>query len=172
VPTGKLLDILTYPDDRLTQECRPVESSEIESIQGLIDDMIYTMYYHGGVGLAAPQVGSNIRVFVIDRKPINGDQVSDPWVFINPEIVWESDDTVERREGCLSFPRVFCDIERPQWVKVKALDRNGEEFEMDASRSNLFSLALQHENDHLNGRLMRELAPKLDQKAIDKYFAR
>lgn len=166
--TGSRIEVLTYPDDRLTTVCRAVEQSEIESLQPLIEDMFYTMFYMGGVGLAAPQVGANLRLFIIDQAYINGNRRADPWVFINPEIVSESDEQVYRKEGCLSFPGTFMEIQRPQWVTLKALDRHGNEFSMDGAQNDLFSLAMQHELDHLNGVVMLDRADGKKQKGWRK----
>jgi peptide deformylase len=108
---GERLNILVYPAQTLLEPCESVGIYELPGLQGFIDAMIYTMFHSGGVGLAAPQVGKNIRIFVIDQAPINGNEADDPWVF-----------------------------------------------------------AVQHENDHLNGRLMNALASKKDARKIEKIF--
>lgn len=168
---ARALEILEYPDDRLTAVCEPVDPGQLPELQGFIDDLIYTMFSSGGVGLAAPQVGNLVRVFTIDRRPINGDAVSDPWVFVNPRVEVLGDKLERRREGCLSFPGVFIYARRPRWVRVTALDRQGDEFTMDTTGADLLSLAVQHENDHLDGRLMSEHADNRGTKAIREWAA-
>jgi len=164
------LEILEYPDPRLTAPCVPVGVAQLETMQGFIDDLIYTMFFSGGVGLAAPQVGNNVRIFTIDQKPINGSQ-GDPWVFVNPKVEVLGEDIERRREGCLSFPGVFIFAKRPKWVRVTALDRHGVEFTMDTTGTDLLSLAVQHENDHLDGVLMSEYADKRGLKSIKAWAA-
>jgi len=168
---AQALEILEYPDDRLTTVCEPVELGQLPELQGFIDDLIYTMYFSGGVGLASPQVGRLLRIFTIDQRPINGDGGADPWVFVNPKIEILGGKLERRREGCLSFPGVFIWAKRPRWVKVTAHDRHGEEFTMDCTGSDLFSLAVQHENDHLDGVLMSEYADKRGSRAIRDWAA-
>ena len=163
------LPILEYPDPVLTHVCEDVEPSHLGAMQPFIDDLIYTMFASGGVGLAAPQVGRNIRMFVIDQKPINGDELADPWVFVNPKIEDLDGGIERRREGCLSFPGVFIYARRRKWVRVTALDRYGEEFTMDCTGSHLLSLCVQHENDHLDGKVMSEHADKKGARAIEKW---
>lgn len=166
---AQALDILEYPDPRLTTVCEPVDPEQLPELQGFIDDLIYTMYFSGGVGLAAPQVGNLVRIFTVDQRPINGDEKADPWVFVNPQIEVLGDDVERRREGCLSFPGVFIYAKRPRWVRVTALDRHGESFTMDATGSDLLSLAVQHENDHLDGKLMSDYADRRGMRAIREW---
>lgn len=168
---AQALDILEYPDERLTTVCEPVDLAQLPELQGFIDDLVYTMYFSGGVGLAAPQVGRLLRIFTIDKRPINGDAGADPWVFVNPTIEILGGKKERRREGCLSFPGVFIWASRPKWVKITALDRHGEEFSMDCSGSDLLSLAVQHENDHLDGVLMSRYADRRGAKAIKAWAA-
>jgi peptide deformylase len=166
---ARSLEILEYPDERLTRACEPVDLAHLAAMQPFIDDLIYTMFLSGGVGLAAPQVGHLIRVFVVDRRPINGNELDDPWVFVNPTVEVLDGDLVRRREGCLSFPGVFVHARRPRWVRVTAFDRHGEEFTMDTTGSDLLSLCVQHENDHLDGSLMSEHADKKGVRSIAKW---
>jgi len=168
---GKLLPILEYPNATLMRPSVPVDMGSLDQFQELIEDMIYTMYYHEGVGLAAPQVGQRYRIFIIDQRPINGNQKTDPWVFINPKIEPVNDNRVLRPEGCLSFPGLLAEVARAEFVKVTALNRKGEEFTMDASHHHLFSVALQHEYDHLEGTLLSDLAKGKDRLAIKKWAA-
>lgn len=162
---------MEYPDARLTTPCDPVDLGELDALQGFIDDLIYTMFSSGGVGLAAPQVGRNLRIFTIDQQPVNGRGDVDPWVFVNPEVEVLGDEVRRRKEGCLSFPGVFIHANRPKWVKVSAFDRHGEKFTLDATGADLLSLAVQHENDHLDGILMSRYADRRGAKAIKNWAA-
>ena len=141
--------ILTYPDKRLREPGQEVEQFD-EALDALIDDMAETMYAAPGVGLAAPQIGVSKRLFIIDVAT-DEDEPSDLRVFINPEIVAAEGDTTFN-EGCLSFPGVREDIDRAERVTVRALDKDGKPFELEAD--GLLAIAIQHENDHLDGKLM------------------
>ena len=143
-----VLPIIEYPDKRLREKARPVEAVTPE-IQKLVDDMAETMYAAPGVGLAANQVGVTLRVFVIDTA--GDDEPSQLRVFINPEILEKRGELVWQ-EGCLSFPGISESVERAAWVRVRALDREGKPFELEAEE--LLAIAIQHENDHLDGALM------------------
>jgi peptide deformylase len=140
--------ILHYPDPRLRRKALPVEHITPE-IHQLIDDMAETMYAAPGVGLAAPQIGESHRIFLVDIA--SEDEPSNLLVFINPEIVDCSGEQAGQ-EGCLSFPSVTEEIKRKAKVTVRALDRQGKPFELQAE--GLLSVAIQHENDHLDGVLM------------------
>lgn len=141
--------ILHYPDKRLRNPGKPVEAFDDE-LKTLIDDMAETMYAAPGVGLAAPQIGVEKRLFIVDVAT-SDDEPSDLRVFINPEIL-ERVGTVCFEEGCLSFPGVHEEVERAERVRVRAQNAQGEPFELEAD--GLLSIAIQHENDHLNGELM------------------
>ncbi|MEM9863545.1 MAG: peptide deformylase, partial [Myxococcota bacterium] len=136
--------ILHYPDKRLRVPGEPVEDFGPE-FQTLIDDMAETMYAAPGVGLAAPQIGVSLKVFIVDTAT-GEDEPSDLRVFANPEFL-EKNGTVFFDEGCLSFPGAREELERAETVRVRAQDRHGETFEVEAE--GLLAIALQHENDHL-----------------------
>lgn len=119
-----------------------------QKIKVLVEDMLDTMYSQNGVGLAAPQIGENYRVFVIDVS--TGNEPLNPIVFINPKIIKKSGACVSH-EGCLSFPEAFTDVRRYANVMVKALDRNGRSFVLEAKDGTLLARAIQHEFDHLDG---------------------
>jgi peptide deformylase len=140
--------ILHYPDPRLRNKARKVEAVT-PAIETLIEDMAETMYAAPGVGLAATQIGEAVSIFLVDIA--SEDQPSDLKVFINPEIV-ERQGTQTWEEGCLSFPGVSEEIKRAEHVKVRALDRAGRPFELEAE--GLLAVAIQHELDHLEGVLM------------------
>ncbi|MCZ7682400.1 MAG: peptide deformylase [Sandaracinaceae bacterium] len=141
--------ILHYPDKRLRNPGRPVTEFGPE-LERLVEDMAETMYAAPGVGLAATQIGEPMRLFIIDVA-VGEDEPSDLKVFVNPEIV-ERTGTQSWEEGCLSFPGVHEEIERAERVRVRAQDAKGEVFELEAD--GLLAVAIQHENDHLDGKLM------------------
>lgn len=161
-----LLPILKYPDPRLREVAKPVETVD-DSIRKLVQDMAETMYDAPGVGLAATQVGVALRIFVIDIA--GEDEPSDLKVFINPELL---DLTGQQnwQEGCLSFPGVSEEIKRAERVRVRALNERGEVFELEAD--GLMAVALQHENDHLNGVLMVDKFNAIKRRMIGKKVAR
>jgi len=141
-----LLPILTYPDPRLTKVARPV--AEVDArIRRLVDDMLETMYDAQGVGLAATQVDVHERVVVIDAS----DARNEPLVLINPELVARSEALLLGEEGCLSVPTTYDRVSRHARVTVRALDRDGRPFEREAE--GLLSVCIQHEMDHLMGRV-------------------
>jgi peptide deformylase len=141
--------ILQYPDKRLRNPGEPVREFG-DALHTLIDDMAETMYAAPGVGLAAPQIGESVRLFIIDVAT-GEDEPSDLRIFVNPEIVERHGDVVWE-EGCLSFPGVHEEIARAERVKVRAQDRDGNAFELETD--GLLAIAIQHENDHLDGKLM------------------
>jgi peptide deformylase len=141
-------EILVYPDPRLRDVAEPVVQVD-DAIRRLIEDMAETMYAAPGVGLAANQIGELKRIFVIDIA--DEDEPSDLKVFINPEIL-EVRGAQTYQEGCLSFPGGSEEIKRAEHVRVRALDASGQAFELEAE--GLLAVAIQHENDHLNGVLM------------------
>ena len=141
-------DILQYPDKRLRNRAEPVGAITPE-ITRLVEDMKETMYAAPGCGLAAPQIGVSLRLFIVDTA--GEDEPSDLRVFINPEIV-SREGKVVWEEGCLSFPGVHEDIERAAKVRVHATNERGETVELEAT--GLLAVAVQHENDHLDGVLM------------------
>ncbi|HLV67457.1 MAG TPA: peptide deformylase [Polyangiaceae bacterium] len=157
--------VLKYPDPRLREKAKPVEAVTDE-IRTLVDDMAETMYASKGCGLAAPQIGVSLRVFVVDCA--GEDEASDLRIFINPEIV-ESRGTQTWSEGCLSLPGVSEEIKRAERVTVRALDRDGRPFELEAD--GLLAVAIQHELDHLNGVLMIDKLSALKRRKMGQKLA-
>jgi peptide deformylase len=153
-----LLPILRYPDRRLHQVARPVEQVD-DAIRKLINDMAETMYAAPGVGLAATQVDAHVRVIVIDVSETR-DQLK---VFVNPRLV-SATGTAEREEGCLSVPDVYEKVQRAECVTVRALDALGEPFELEAD--GLLAVCIQHEMDHLEGKVFVEKLSRLKQNRI------
>lgn len=158
--------ILNYPDPRLREPAKPVAVVD-DSIRALIADMAETMYDAPGVGLAANQIGELVRIFIIDIA--EEDEPSDLKVFINPEIT-KLEGTQMWQEGCLSFPGVSEEIKRAERVKVKALNEHGDAFELEAD--GLLAVAIQHENDHLNGVLMIDKFSALKRRKIGRQVAK
>ena len=153
------LTILRYPDPRLHTVARPVAAVD-ERIRALAASMLETMYAESGVGLAATQVDVHERLIVMDTS----DSRDQPLVLINPEIVWASDERAVVEEGCLSVPQVYDKIERHARVKVRALDREGQPFEIDAE--GLSAVCVQHEMDHLRGKVFVEYLSGLKRDRI------
>lgn len=161
-----LREILKYPDPRLREVAKPVEQVTDE-LRTLIDDMAETMYASKGCGLAATQIGVDKRIFVVDCA--GEDEPSQLMAFINPEIV-ETDGSQTWDEGCLSFPGVSEEIKRAERVKMRALDRSGKPFEIEAD--GLLAVALQHELDHLNGVLMIDKLNALKRRMMGRKLAK
>jgi peptide deformylase len=154
--------ILHYPDPRLRQKAEPVTTVTPE-IQRLVDDMAETMYAAPGVGLAATQIGEPHRVFLVDIAA--EDEPSNLHVFINPEIV-RRDGEQCAPEGCLSFPGITEEIKRASKVAVRATGRDGQPFELEAE--GLLAVAIQHENDHLDGVLMIDRMGMLKKRIVQR----
>ncbi|OUR82717.1 peptide deformylase [Colwellia psychrerythraea] len=156
-----VLTILTAPNDKLIEQAKPV--SDVSQIQVLIDDLIETMYdTDDGIGLAATQVGRSEAVVVIDISE-NRDE---PLVLVNPEIV-HGEETAKGQEGCLSIPGYYADVERFINVTVEALDRNGKE--ITVTSDDFLAIVMQHEIDHLKGKLFIDyLSPLKQQMALKK----
>jgi peptide deformylase len=154
-----ILNILRYPDPRLHKVAKPVTEFG-ERLNQLVADMAETMYDAPGVGLAASQVDVHERVVVIDTTDTK-DQLR---VFVNPEITWASDEKQVYDEGCLSVPGIYDGVERPARVKVRALDQKGEPFELEAD--GLLAVCIQHEMDHLMGKVFVEYLSPLKRNRI------
>ncbi|GAB2199273.1 peptide deformylase [Sessilibacter sp. MAH4] len=156
-----LLEILEFPDPRLRKVAEPVKEVD-DGIRKIIDDMFETMYNAPGIGLAATQVNIHRQIIVID---VSEDQ-SEPRVFINPEIQVVDQDLFSYDEGCLSVPGFYETVERPKHVTVKALDRNGEAFEIHPE--GLLAVCIQHEMDHLSGKLFVDYISPMKRDRIRK----
>lgn len=153
-----ILDVLRFPDERLRTVAAPVETFTPE-LQQIVDDMFETMYAEEGIGLAATQVDIHQRIIVIDVSEDREDQL----VLINPEILEQSGSTgIE--EGCLSVPGSRALVPRAEWVKVRALDRHGKPFELEAD--DLLAICIQHEMDHLVGKLFVDYLSPLKRQRI------
>lgn len=153
-----ILSILEFPDDRLRKKALPVAEVD-ERIRQLVDDMLETMYAAPGIGLAATQVNIQKRVLVLDVSEAK----NTPLCFINPEILHESGKE-ESEEGCLSVPGIFEKVSRSENIRVKALNREGVSFEMEAS--GLLAVCIQHEIDHLEGKLFVDHLSSLKRQLV------
>ena len=160
-----VLDILRYPDARLHTVAKPVAVVD-DRIRRLVADMAETMYAAPGIGLAATQVDVHERVIVIDTSETK-DRLM---VFINPEIVSSSPELKAWEEGCLSVPGIYDEVERPERIRVRALDERGERFELDAD--GLLAVCLQHEMDHLAGKVFVQYLSRLKQSRIKGKMAK
>jgi peptide deformylase len=154
-----VLTVLHYPDPRLQKVAKPVAVVD-ERVRKIVADMAETMYAAPGVGLAATQVDIHERIIVIDVS----EEQNQLMVFINPELVWASAEKKAWREGCLSVPEYYDEVERPDQILVKALDLNGKPFEIKTD--GLLSVCLQHEMDHLLGKVFVEYLSFLKRNRI------
>jgi peptide deformylase len=164
-----VLDVVKFPDPRLREPTFEVASID-DGIRQLVTDMVDTMYALNAAGIAAIQVGRLERIFIIDGKVATGREDADPLVFINPELVESGKGLAVAEEGCLSFPGVFTEIKRPRWAKVRALDLEGNTHECEGE--GLLGRALQHEFDHLTGRLMIDLVGVIKKEVIKRKMTR
>jgi peptide deformylase len=154
------MTVLQYPDERLRKIAQKIEKVD-DNIRSVIDDMFETMYEEQGVGLAATQVDVHRRLFVADCS----EDQNEPLVFINPEIT-EAEGHFKNDEGCLSFPGVYAKVERAEKITVTALDKNGERFSRSAE--GLLAICIQHEIDHLDGKLFVDYLSPLKRERIRK----
>ncbi len=155
-----ILTILEFPDERLRKKAKPVESVDLQTRQ-LIDDMLETMYAAPGIGLAATQVNVRKRILVLDIS----EEKNTPLALINPELLRKEGEE-ESDEGCLSVPGVFEKVKRAEKIRVRALDGDGNSFEMDAE--GLLAVCIQHEIDHLEGKLFVDYLSPLKRQLARK----
>jgi peptide deformylase len=160
-----IIPITVYGDSILRQKTKPIEKVDDELIQN-IQDMFQTMRYANGIGLAANQVGLDKSLFVIDLKEIEGYENFKPVVMINPQIIEESDEIVTIEEGCLSLPNLRAEVDRPAAVKVRFLNTDEEEEEIDADE--FFARVILHEYDHLIGKMIPDRVNERIKKKIQK----
>lgn len=156
-----LRSIVTAPDPRLKLISRPVPGVDDE-LRRLMDDMLETMYEAPGIGLAAIQIGIPTRVLVMDLAKEG--EPPQPRYFVNPEILWRSEETATYEEGCLSVPELYDDVERPARIRVRWLDYHGNPVEMEAD--GMLATCLQHEMDHLEGILFIDHLSKLKRDIV------
>ena len=155
------LPIIVAPDPRLKGIAEPVGAVDAD-VQALMDDLLETMYDANGIGLAAPQVGVQKRVIVVDVSREDNDL--GPMALANPEIIWESDEINVHEEGCLSLPEYYAEVERPDEVRIQYLDRDGKSQELKAD--SILATCIQHEIDHLDGILFVDHVSSLKRNMI------
>ncbi len=164
-----LRPIVKYPDDFLRRPTQAVATVD-DSVKALVADMVETMYAKNGAGLAAIQVGVDLKIFIVEASVAGGDENDHPVVFINPVIEWLSDDTESSDEGCLSFPGIYVPIKRSLRARVRAIGLDGQEFV--AEGEGLFARAMQHENDHLENKLLIDYVGPLKRQMIKRKMER
>jgi peptide deformylase len=162
-----LRHIITLPDPKLRLISKPLVRVD-DAVRRILDDMVETMHEAPGIGLAAIQIAEPIRLVVIDLA--KKDEPAEPLCFVNPEIVWSSDERSVYEEGCLSIPEYYEEVERPASVRARFLDRDGKPREIVAE--GLLATALQHEIDHLDGVLFIDHISKLKRDRVIKKFAK
>lgn len=161
--------IVIWPDPRLREET--TEIAEItDEIRTLYKDLCDTMVAYQGIGIASPQIGVATKMFLIDALVALGDERLPPVAFINPEVLAASDELEKSDEGCLSFPGIYVPIERPLRARVRAMGIDGEIFELEGE--GLLARAIQHENDHLTGKLMVDFVGPLKKRMIKRKLQR
>ena len=160
-------EILVLPDKRLRKASEPVDKID-SAIRKLVDDMFETMYHAPGIGLAAVQIGTMKRVVTLDLA--KKDDPPKPQVYINPEVVWSSDEKSTYEEGCLSIPEFYSEVKRPAQVRVKYVDLEGKSHEIAAN--GLLATCLQHEIDHTNGVLFIDHLSRLKRDRVTKKFSK
>ena len=156
-----ILDIIVAPDPRLKITAKAVKAVD-DDVRALMDDMLESMHVANGIGLAAPQVGDSRRVIVVDIS--RAEEEPDPIRMANPELLWVSDEEGNHEEGCLSLPEQYAEVERPESIRVRYLDRSGEEQELDVT--GMLATCIQHEMDHLDGILFVDHISSLKRKMI------
>lgn len=161
------LPILIAPHATLRARCRPVGPADEAAVRDLLPRMFNTMYRAPGIGLAAPQVGTELRVLIVDVTP---EQKPQPFALINPEVLAASKELANREEGCLSLPGQYAEVTRPARVKVRYLDPTGARKEIEAD--GLLAACLQHEIDHLNGVLFVDYLSPLKRNMIMRRLAK
>lgn len=169
-----IMNIIKIPDPVLKTAAEPVATVD-DDVRALMDDMLQTMYDAPGIGLAAPQVGVLKRVIVVDvaKREATEEEPEvepDPIFLANPEIIWQSDETSEYEEGCLSIPEVYEMVTRPASVTVRYLDRDGASRELECS--GIMATCVQHEIDHLNGVLFIDHISRLKRQLIMRKFTK
>ena len=157
--------VVVWPDERLRQETKPVAEID-DRVRQLYRDLCDTMYDENGLGIAAIQIGEPVRMFLVEPKLAGRAETDDPVCFINPEVVWQSEETQLSDEGCLSFPDVFVQVERPMRTRVRAIGIDGQPFEIDGE--GLLARCLLHEYDHLTGKLLVDFVGPLKRQMIKR----
>lgn len=161
--------IVVWPDPVLREETKEIAEID-DDVRQLYQDLVDTMYASNGLGIAAIQIGVPRKMFLVEPELAGRPKDDPPVAFINPEVVWTSDENEKAEEGCLSFPGIFVPVERPLRAKVRALGIDGEMFEVEGE--GLFARCLLHENDHLTGQLLVDFVGPLKRQMIKRKLKR
>lgn len=161
--------VVVWPDDRLRQPSVAIESVDA-SVRALYQDLCDSMYAENGLGIAALQLGDPRRMFIVEPKLAGKEPTDPPLAFINPEVLWTSDEQQDSEEGCLSFPDIYIKVKRPMRARVRAMGLDGQLFELEGE--GLLARCLLHENDHLNGKLLVDFVGTLKRQMIKKKLQR
>jgi peptide deformylase len=161
--------VVIWPDPRLREPTRQVEAVD-DAVRALFRDLTETMYAENGLGIAAIQIGDPTAMFLVEPKLAGRAESDPPLAFINPEVLWTSDETEETEEGCLSFPEIYIKVDRPLRAKVRAMGIDGKMFEIEGE--GLLARCLLHEYDHLSGRLLVDFVGPLKRQMIKKKLQR
>jgi peptide deformylase len=164
-----LRPVVKYPDPFLREPTRPV-TGITDEIRALVADMVETMYAKNGAGLAAIQIGSDLKIFIVEASVAGGDENDHPVVFINPTLEWLSDETETNDEGCLSFPGIYVPVKRALRARTRATGLDGKEFVVEGE--GLYARAMQHEVDHLNNRLLVDFVGPVKRQMIKRKLER
>jgi peptide deformylase len=162
-------DVVVWPDERLRQKTVPVATVD-DRVRALYRDLCDTMYAENGLGIAALQIGDPTAMFIVEPKLAGRAESDPPVAFINPEVVWTSDEMQKSDEGCLSFPEIYIQVERPLRARVRATGIDGKVFELEGE--GLLARCLLHEYDHLTGKLLVDFVGPLKRQMIKKKLAR
>jgi len=157
--------VVIWPDDRLRAPCQRVEAID-DRVRALYRDLCDTMFAENGLGIAAIQIGEATQMFLVEPRLAGKAENEPPVAFINPEVVWTSDDSQDSEEGCLSFPDVFIKVARPMKARLRAMGIDGQIFELEGE--GLLARCMLHENDHLTGKLLVDFVGPLKRQMIKK----
>jgi len=157
--------VVIWPDERLRQPSVAITAIDA-SVRQLYQDLVDSMYAENGLGIAALQLGDPRRMFIVEPKLAGREPTDPPLAFINPEVVWTSDEQQDSEEGCLSFPEIYIKVKRPMRARVRAIGIDGQPFEIEGEA--LLARCLLHENDHLTGKLLVDFAGPLKRQMIKK----
>ena len=161
--------VVVWPDDRLRQPSVEITTID-DSVRQLYQDLVDSMYAENGLGIAALQLGDPRKMFIVEPKLAGREETDPPVAFLNPEVLWTSDEQQDSEEGCLSFPDVYIKVKRPLRCKVRAMALDGQMFEMEGE--GLLARCMLHENDHLTGKLLVDFAGPLKKQMIKKKMQR
>jgi peptide deformylase len=157
--------VVIWPDDRLRAPTQRVEAID-DGVRALYRDLCDTMFAENGLGIAAIQIGEPTQMFLVEPRLAGRPEDEPPVAFINPEVVWTSDETQDSEEGCLSFPDVFIKVARPMKARIRAMGIDGQMFELEGE--GLLARCMLHENDHLTGKLLVDFVGPLKRQMIKK----